>query len=245
MKPRVSIVVPVYEEGEHVLPFLERVIESVQIPFELLAVYDSMEDSTRPYLEKYAEEEPRVRPTLNTYGRGPARAIRFGMDAAEADVIVVTMADGSDDPAQIEEMVRLVERGVVIAAGSRYARGGRQVGGPAFKGFLSRMAGLSLYWLARVGTRDATNSFKAYDRSFIREVGVHSSAGFELGIELVAKAKRLGRPVGEVPTTWVDREAGDSNFKLAKWLPKYVRWYAFAFGPNLTSEQLRERLGSA
>ena len=67
----------------------------------------------------------------------------------------MTMADGSDDPEQIDELCKLVERGVVIAAASRYMSAGRQIGGPLLKQFLSRVAGLSLYWFGRVGTRAA------------------------------------------------------------------------------------------
>jgi hypothetical protein len=48
-------------------------------------------------------------------------------------------------------------------------------------------------------------------------------------------------PVAEVPTIWLDRTFGMSNFKLAKWLPRYLRWYRFAFGPPLTLDQLRAR----
>ena len=39
-----------------------------------------------------------------------------------------------------------------------------------------------------------------------------------MGIELVAKARRLRRPVAEIPTIWLDRHYGVSNFKVAKWL---------------------------
>ena len=235
MTPRVSIVVPVYNEGDEITVFLDRVVESVTLPFELLAVYDTPEDTTAPALEKYAAEVPEVRPTLNTYGRGPANAIRYGIDHARADVVVVTMADGSDDPRQIDELTRLVERGVVVAAASRYMPGGRQVGGPFLKSLLSRLAGLTLYWFARVGTRDATNSFKAYDRHFVREVGIDSRAGFEIGLELVAKARRRRLPVAEIPTIWLERQTGVSNFKLAAWIPRYLRWYWYAFGPRLTT----------
>jgi glycosyltransferase involved in cell wall biosynthesis len=233
VKPRLSIVVPAYNEGESIVPFLDRVFEAVTLPCEMLVVFDTPEDTTRPFLEKYAREEPRLVPTLNTYGRGPAKAIRFGFDHASADVVVVTMADGSDDPLQIDALARLVERGVVVAAASRYTRPGRQIGGPGFKAFLSRMAGVSLYWFARVGTRDATNSFKAYSREFVRQVGVESDAGFEIGIELVAKARRHRLPVAEVPTIWLDRAFGTSNFQLKAWIPRYLRWYRYAFGRSL------------
>jgi dolichol-phosphate mannosyltransferase len=238
VSPRVSVVIPVYNEGDQIIPVLDRLFESVTLPCEALVVFDSLDDTTRPVLEQYAEKEPRLVPTLNTYGRGPAQAIRFGIDHARSPVIVVTMADGCDDPMQIDTLTRLVERGVVVASASRYMRGGQQVGGPAFKSFLSRMAGNSLFWFARVGTHDATNSFKAYSADFVRTVGLQSDRGFEIGIELVAKARRARQPVAEVPTIWLDRSFGTSNFQLRAWLPRYLRWYLFAFGRELTVEQV-------
>jgi dolichol-phosphate mannosyltransferase len=243
--PRVSIVVPAYNEGEAIVAFLDRVLEGVGVSCEVRVVFDMPEDTTAPVLARYASQDPRVVPTLNTYGPGPANAIRFGIDAATADVVVVTMADGSDDPRQIDQLTRLVERGVVVASASRYMPGGQQVGGPALKTLLSRFAGLTLFWFGRVGTRDATNSFKAYSRDFVREVGIDSRHGFEIGLELVAKARRLRLPVAEIPTIWLERQVGVSNFKLAAWIPRYLAWYRFAFGPQLTPEALRKLARSA
>jgi hypothetical protein len=143
------------------------------------------------------------------------------------------MADGCDDPAQIDDLTRLVERGVSVAAASRYMQGGQQIGGPFLKSTLSRLAGQSLHLLARVGTRDATNSFKAYSRSFVQAVGIESDAGFEVGLELVAKARRRRLPVAELPTIWLERTTGQSKFNLPKWIPHYLRWYFYTFGPRI------------
>ena len=239
--PRVSVVVPACQEGEHIVPVLDRIFDSVRLPCEVLVVVDTDTDTTIGVIDAYARKEPRLRCLVNSYGRGPANAIRYGIDAAAAPVAVVTMADGCDDPRQIDGLARLVDRGVAVAAASRYMPGGQQVGGPVVKGAMSRLAGRSLKTLAQVGTRDATNSFKAYSTDFVREVGIDSRDGFEIGIELTAKAKRLRRPVAEIPTIWLDRNAGVSNFKVAKWVPSYVRWYRFAFGSRLTAEQIRER----
>jgi glycosyltransferase involved in cell wall biosynthesis len=237
--PRVSIVIPVYDEGDTIVGCLDRIFQSVTLPCEILVVFDDPADDTLPYLEKYAEGESRLLPMHNTDGPGPARAIRFGIEHASAPVAVVTMADGSDDAEQIDELCKLVERGVVIAAASRYMSGGQQIGGPLLKSTLSRFAGVSLYWLARVGTRDATNSFKAYSTDFVRTVGIESDTGFEIGIELVAKARRRGLPIAEVPTIWLERAHGASNFKVARWIPRYLRWYRYAFGRKLTVDQVR------
>jgi dolichol-phosphate mannosyltransferase len=232
VKPRVSVVVPAYNEGSAVVPFLDRIFEAITLPAEVLVVYDSPSDSTVPFLSRYAERDQRLRPLHNTLGSGPAQALHYGIDHATADVVVVTMADGSDDPMQIDQLTRLVERGVVVACASRYMRGGQQVGGPWLKGRISRLAGVSLNLAGRVGTHDATNSFKAYSREFVQQVGIDSDAGFELGIEMVAKARRLGRPVAELPTIWLDRANGTSHFKLKSWIPRYLHWYLYALGLN-------------
>ncbi|CAB4677942.1 unannotated protein [freshwater metagenome] len=209
---------------------MRRLFEVVDIEAEVLVVYDEANDTTIPALTKLQLEFRNLRSVQNTYGRGPANAIKFGIDQATAQVVVVTMADGCDDASQIAVLTRLVERGVVVACASRYAKTGQQVGGPLSKGLMSKVAGLSLYYGARVGTRDATNSFKAYSTKFVREVKIESDKGFEIGIELVAKARRFRQPVAEIPTIWLDRSFGVSNFKIATWLPRYLKWYCYAFG---------------
>jgi glycosyltransferase involved in cell wall biosynthesis len=88
--PRVSIIVPVYNEGDLVVPLLDRLLEAVSMPCEVLAVFDSMDDTTRPYLEDMAAHEPRLVPTLNAFEPGPAHALRYGFSQAKAPVIVVT-----------------------------------------------------------------------------------------------------------------------------------------------------------
>ncbi len=241
MTPQISVVIPVYNEGEDIVRCLDRILREVMLPCEILIVHDMPEDTTVPYALQIGRVDGRVRPVLNTFGRGPANAIRYGIQAAVAPVVVVTMADGSDDPRQIDELARLVDRGVVVAAASRYMPGGQQVGGPRFKRMLSRWAGRLLFYFARTGTRDATNSFKAYDAEFVRQVGIESRAGFEIGLELTAKATRLRLPVAEIPTIWLDRQLGESNFDVGRFLPSYLRWFRFAFGRRLTLAKVQAR----
>ena len=46
----------------------------------------------------------------------------------------------------------------------------------------------------------------------------------------MAKARRLGLPVAELPTIWLDRADGTSNFKVKAWIPRYLHWYLYALG---------------
>ena len=240
--PNVSIVIPAHFEGDSIRKGLLDLIDSVSSTFEILVVVDSDKDSTIVPVQKLQIDNPQLKVLVNTYGPGPANAIRFGIENSMGRAVVVTMADGCDDPRQVDELANLVFRGVVIAAASRYMPGGQQVGGPRFKRILSKIAGLSFALFSGVGTRDATNSFKAYDREFLESVGVDSRDGFEIGIELTAKAKRKNLSVAEIPTTWIDRSYRESKFKLAKWIPKYVSWYLYGLGFPHPNSKLRAEL---
>ena len=114
-EPRISVVIPAYNEDDAIIPVLDRMFESVRLSCEVLVVVDSEDDTTVPVVVEYAQKEPRLRYLVNSYGRGPANAIRFGIDASAAPVAVVTVADGCDDPRQIDDLARLVERGVAVA----------------------------------------------------------------------------------------------------------------------------------
>lgn len=139
--------------------------------------------------------------------------------------MLVTMADASDDPATIPAMCEKLAEGYDLVCASRYMPGGRQVGGPIVKSFLSRVAGLSLHRLAGIPTHDATNSFKLYRRCLLEEIVIESRGGFEIGLELTVKSHLRGYRIAELPTTWRDRCEGTSNFKTVRWLPHYLKWY--------------------
>lgn len=228
--PRYSVVVPVFHEAATIAAFCREAVARFPPGYELLVCYDVPEDSTLPVLAALpaSERPPLVRLVHNSLGRGVRWAIEAGMRAAQAEVVVVSMVDLSDDYGVLEEMVRRAETGAAVVCASRYMPGGRQLGGPWLKGLLSRVAGISLHWLAGIPTRDPTNSYKAYRRDFLRRTPIESEAGFSLGMELTVKAHFAGERVEEVPATWRDRAAGQSRFRLWAWLPLYLRWYLWA-----------------
>jgi len=226
--PELSIVMPVFREGDRIEPVVRALTAAIGTPHELLVVYDFDEDPTRPAAERLAAELPAVRPFRNDLGRGVLNAMKAGIAGSSGAYVLITMADGSDEAHVVEPMLDLARRGADVVAASRYMRGGHQVGGPLIKRTLSRIAGLSLHWVGGVATHDPTNNFKLYSRRLLDATPIESSAGFELALELTVKATLAGRRVAEVPTTWRDRTAGESNFKLRKWLPFYLKWYFVA-----------------
>ncbi len=220
-----SIVVPVFKEGEAVDPVLRALTLGVSTPHEILVVYDFDEDPTVPVIDRLHAELPAIRGLRNDLGRGVLNAMKAGIAAGAGDYVLISMADGSDEPHVVDRMVELARGGADVVAASRYMRGGHQIGGPRMKRLMSRTAGLSLHWFGGVPTHDPTNNFKLYARRFLDVTTIESEAGFELALELTVKATLAGRRVAEVPTTWRDRTAGQSNFKLRRWLPHYLHWY--------------------
>jgi glycosyltransferase involved in cell wall biosynthesis len=223
-----TLIVPVHNERENFPMLVEAVERHVAPPLRMLVVYDFDEDTTLPVARELARTSPWIEIVRNTLGRGPANALRAGFAAACSGPALVVMADLSDDLADVAEMRRRYATGDRVVCASRYMRGGKQVGGPWLKGLMSRAAGLSLKWLARFPTHDATNNFRLYDAALVNELGIESQRGFEIALELTAKAFARGERISEVPTTWTDRTAGTSRFRILQWLPCYLRWYWYA-----------------
>lgn len=237
--PVVDFVMPVYNEGPNIGRALEEIYAHVAISKRVLIVYDFDEDDTLPAVRELSARYPGVELVKNTSGRGVLNAVRAGIAATAAEVVIVTMADLSDDLAVVPRMVALIrDEGFDVVCASRYMRGGRQVGGPPLKGFLSRIAGLSLYWIAGLPTHDATNAFRAYRRGVLLEAPIESVGGFEYSLEITAKAHSRGRRVAEVPSTWRDRSAGESRFRLRAWLPQYLRWYGWTLDHSRRADRL-------
>jgi dolichol-phosphate mannosyltransferase len=224
----VSFVIPVRNEAENIRPMLESLAGVMPGPAEVLIVYDEETDPTLPVVRSLVPPpSTEYRLVRNTLGPGPANALKAGFAAARGDALVVMMADRSDDLRALGPMMARFAEGCDLVSASRYMPGGEQIGGPWLKGKLSRTAGRSLGLLG-LPTRDPTNSFKLYRTARLRELSLESAGGFEINLEIVAKAWRAGWRIAEVPSRWVDRTAGRSNFKLWRWLPRYLRWYSHA-----------------
>ena len=228
-----AIIVPVFNEGGNFPALWNELTAGVKLPFTAYVVYDFDEDDTVPVVSAtIARGETRLKLVKNNIKRGVVGAIRSGFETAPAGPLLVLMADCSDDVAQIDRMLEMYYEGADVVAGSRYMKGGKLIGGPPFKQFLSRLSGLSLHWLRGIPTHDATNAFKIYDSEMVRAFNIESTGGFELNLELTVKAFLTGRTIAELPVSWRDRSEGKSKFKLWRWLPKYLRWYFYAFRPR-------------
>lgn len=221
MEQTKTLIIPCKDEGKEFSNILKRFLDYLDETTLVLIVVDDKDDSSLEYL---GELSSNVKVLLNTYGPGPALAIKCGIDNSVGNSICVAMGDGSDDPKQVEELFLLIDRGLSVAVASRYTKNGKYIGRKSFKYFLSKYSGIILNILFRLGTNDPTNMFKAYSSNFLKNVKVESKNGFTLGLEMVVKAKLNNASIGEMPTIWIDRTHGISKFNMKKYLPSYIYW---------------------
>ena len=229
--PLLHIVTPVYNEGDN-FPELYRQVSQIKTPHELIVVYDFDEDNTVPVVKRFQKKDEQLILRKNNRGRGALGALLSGFDYVKDGPLLVIMADLCDDLTMVDKMYAEYQKGATVVCPSRYMPGGRQLGGSLFKRTLSRLAGTSLYWIRRIPTHDVTNSFRLYDKAFIDSIEIESTGGFDVTMEITVKAFIQGKKIVELPTTWRDRTAGESNFQLRKWLPSYLHWYLYALRPR-------------
>lgn len=238
---KLQVIIPVYNEGASITKTLIDIRDKIAVPCEIIIVYDHDEDNTIPIVKEYMEtaNNPFILLVKNQYGMGGLNAIKTGFNIAKSDIILIVMADCSDDLLIVDKMCSKINEGYDIVSASRYMAGGKQIGGGRIKKLLSWLAGATLYYLVGIPTHDITNNFKMYKKSVIDNIFIESNGGFEVAMEIVIKAYFMGCKITEIPTTWRDRTGGKSRFKLIHWLPKYIRWYLFAirnkwFNPRIS-----------
>ncbi len=223
--PELTIITPVYNEDDLIVPTIQEVKRHVGVPFEILVVYDFDEDTTVPYVEQMMQSVPELKLVKNDIGPGVINAIRAGIDAARGEYIVMVNGDLSDDMHTINEMVAKADGGFDIVCGTRYSGDGKKLGGPFIQDLLSRVANRSFHMLTRFPTSDVTNSFKLYRAKYLKSIDIESSGGFEFSFELTVKGHSRGLKICEIPTVWKQRKGGESKFRLFAWLKNYLRWY--------------------
>jgi len=166
---------------------LERILASIQLPCEVLVVYDSPDDTTVPWIEKCQQTDPRVTPVLNLYGGGPARVIPVRILPSRRrcrrgdDVGWLRRSDADRRPCPPSRPGRRCRGSVAV-----YARGTTDRWADLKELDVADRGTLSPS-VRRVGTRDDTNSFKAYSTEIVRSVGIDSDEGFEVASNLSRK----------------------------------------------------------
>jgi dolichol-phosphate mannosyltransferase len=215
--PRLDIIIPVYNEGANILPTLQSILRTVKTPPRVLICYDREDDDTLPAInDNRAVLGSLAILLVRNRGRGAHGAVVSGFAASTAPFAIVLPADDDYNAGILDAMVARAEAGSMTSC-------------PWLKAALVRAGNFSLFHLARLPTRDASNGFRLFSRRVMDDIVVESDRGFCYSIELLVKCHRLGWRIGEVPARWFERAHGTSRFQVIRWLPAYLRWYLYAF----------------
>ncbi len=212
MKPKISIVVPAFDEQDRLGPSVVKILEFADAfaePIELIVVDDGSSDKTADVARESTAKFPQIMSKVIRYeqNRGKGFAVKTGLLAAEADFALFSDADLSSP---IEEMPKLIDPIVAgeydVAFGSRaidrsligtHQPWRREQGGRVVNLIIKKMSGLD-FWDTQCG-------FKAFNMNKFRPLlNVMTIDRFGFDVEFLFVAKYHGLRLLEVPVRWND-----------------------------------------
>jgi len=224
--PKLTILMPVRNEGVNLRIMLKMLHAVVEVPCEVLIVHDTADDDCLHLLPELPRGQ-NVRLIHNTLGRGVVNAIKTGVQAAAGEYVLIFAADEIGPVLAIEDMLTLMDEGCQLVSCTRYAHGGRRLGGSFIGGILSRSANRLFHLMAGTVLTDCTTGIKMFRRADFDSLQLESRpVGWAVAFEIAIKAHLLGFSLGEVPVISIDRlYGGKSTFKLPSWTVEYLRWF--------------------
>jgi len=171
-------------------------------------------------------------------------ALRYGVEQARGEYILIFAADEVGPVLALHDMLALAQAGCEFVSCTRYAHGGRRLGGSWLAGALSRAANRAFRVLSGSVFSDATTGIKLFPKALFERLNPQAgSAGWAVAFELAIKAQALGCTCGEVPIISIDRlYGGQPTFQVGTWTREYLRWFVWGVWHLRTSRAPRPSL---
>ncbi len=214
MKP--IVVIPTYNERENVAAMAAAVLENLPPEGRLLFLDDNSPDGTGAIIDGLCARNPRIAVLHRAKKEGLGRAYVAGFARAlalGATHVVEMDCDFSHDPKDIPRMLAAVADADVVV-GSRYVKGGRCVGWPFRRWFVSFFGGRFIRFVLGVPVQDPTGGFKCFTRAALERLGDFSavrSFGYSFQMEMNWRMAQMGLRLKEIPITFTERRAGTSK----------------------------------
>jgi len=224
MQTELSIIIPVWNEGENIKHMLKALYE-VSPDFQVIIVYDFLEDNTVPVAREFSKDH-KTALVHNTKGKGVANAIRSGIEAATGTFILILAADDVGPVSAIPDMLALMDEGCEFISCTRYAYGGKRDKDSLIQRVLSRSANKLFTLITGSAFSDMTTGFKMFKKEILPKLNLEShSTSWAIVFEMAIKAQAAQLQLGEVPIRSTDRTHGKSTFKPGPWVKEYLHWF--------------------
>jgi glycosyltransferase involved in cell wall biosynthesis len=205
--PRLSIVIPAYNESARIEDALERVMSCVAErgwDAEVVVVDDGSKDNTAEIVHRWMEQHPRLHLVHNPGNKGKGYSVRNGLLQAAGDIVMFTDADLSAPMEEAERLIAAIEDGVDVAIGSRWMDRTRQtIHQPLYRQFFGRCFNWITRMVMGLPFKDTQCGFKAFKRSAAQVIfRLQTIERWGFDPEILFIARKLKYVVREVPVTW-------------------------------------------
>jgi len=211
MRPEISLVVPVYNEEDNLIPLYERVVEILDpagLQFELILVDDGSIDRSLDRLRELVDRDSRVLAVELRRNFGQTAAMAAGIDEARGDYVITLDADLQNDPADIPEMLHRAREGYDIVSGWRKNRRDDYMS----RTLPSKIANRLISTITGTALHDYGCTLKVYRKEALE--GLHLYG--EMHRFLPALVARRGAKIVEMPVGHHPRLHGESKYGLGR-----------------------------
>lgn len=225
--PKLSIVVPVFNEGKNLKVILKILKALVDVDHEVLIVHDIPHDTSVPVVQVFQKEYSGLQLVYNQRGRGVINAVKEGVACARGKYVLITTADDIGPIASINSMVKMLDDGCDFINGSRRISGGKNFGGAFLGTLISTIANNLFYIFAGSVFTDPTLGIKMFRKETFDLIDLQASpVGWTFSFEWAIKVQMLDIRLGEHPIVSVNRAyAGQSSLKVFAWCKEYIKWF--------------------
>ncbi|MEJ2313168.1 MAG: glycosyltransferase family 2 protein [Gemmatimonadales bacterium] len=210
-RPKYSIVVPMFNEADNVVPLVRAVRDTIDRigEWELLVIDDGSTDATGTLADALAAADPRVHVLHLARNYGQTPALQAGFDRASGDVVITMDGDLQNDPEDIPRLIAKLDEGYDLVTGYRVRRKDNFI----LRTVPSRIANRIIRWITGVSIRDTGCSLKAFRKVILDRMHLYSD--MHRFIPVVA-ATTAGARVVEIPVRHRPRLYGDSKYGLSR-----------------------------
>jgi dolichol-phosphate mannosyltransferase len=233
---KVNVIIPVFDEGKMIIKTLENVHQSLKKNYIISICYDFEEDKTLYAIEHLENRDIRLNiKFVKNPIRGPHSAIMKGIYSTNAKYYIIVPADDHINTLNLHRLVELADSGYDIVCPSRFIKGGKMIGAPIIKSIINRIVNLLLKY-SGIPTADATNGFRLFNKKIINNIQIKSNLGFTYSMEFLIRAYSMDYKITEYPSLWVERNIGNSKFKLGNWCFQYLYFLIYGMKVGISKK---------
>ncbi|MBI4698022.1 MAG: glycosyltransferase family 2 protein [Nitrospirae bacterium] len=223
-----TLIMPVYHEGDAVIPAIATLFYTLRHPFHLIVVHDSAEDETVATVRELQRHFEDITLVRNEWGSGIVNAIKTGFKHADTPYVGIWIAYLVDPFGVINVMIQKLERDYDLVSANRFGSETRHVRGHYLKKALSFWGNVFFRRIIGLPIADATTGIKIFRRSLLDSIPPETdlNGGWAIVTELTIKAAIKGFRLAEVPfeAKNINIIHGTTNFRVFKQLRSYLRW---------------------